>query len=134
VCVILLYSVQCKGVKRVRDIKDNSNILQQQLFAITTSKQKIFRLYLNNINFFYITRQQYYNKATVLTTLSVISLYCRVSCKHYISYIRITQRSRKRNRSRAYSRGHSFPTLKTTEEVFIKAAAVKNARLEREVL
>jgi hypothetical protein len=48
--------------------------------------------------------------------------------------MRTTQRSRKRNGSGAHSRGHSFPTLETTREVFIEAAAVEDARLEREVL
>jgi hypothetical protein len=52
--------VQCEGVERVRDIEDNSNILQQQPFAITTSERKLFRLYLNNMKNFY------HNKATVL--------------------------------------------------------------------
>ena len=127
-CVVSLCGVQCEGVERVRDMEDNSNISPQQPFAITTSERKLFRLHLNNIKNFY------YNKATVLTTLSVTSPHCRVSCEHYTSYIRTTQRSRKRNGSRAHSRGYSFPTLKTTGEVFIEAAAIEDARLEREVL
>ena len=59
---------------------------------------------------------------------------CFLMRMHHTSYIRTAQRSRKRNGPRAHSRGHSFPTPKTTEEVFIEAAAVEDARLEREVL
>jgi hypothetical protein len=51
--------VQCEGVERVRDIEDNSNISQQQPFAITTSEREIFRLHLDNMKNFY------YNKATI---------------------------------------------------------------------